>query len=50
MNSFRILLSELLGLDLEPLEERVYFSWYDAPYDFVDVTDKVHPGAADTAN
>jgi hypothetical protein len=50
VNSFRILLSDLLGLDLEPLEERVYFSWYDAPYDFVDVTDEVHPGSEETSD
>lgn len=44
VNTFRILLRELLDLDVEPLDDRVYFSWYNDPYDFVDVTNRTSVG------
>lgn len=45
VNSFRLLFATLFGADLEPLPDRQYFSWYQAPYRFVDVTDML--GAED---
>jgi hypothetical protein len=37
VNTFRILLSELFGAPLEPAEDRVYTSWYDAPFELRDI-------------
>ena len=48
VNTFRIVLSELLGVRLDPLEDRVYFSWYDEPHRFFDVTEQVHIDARET--
>jgi hypothetical protein len=37
VNAFRIALGGVFGLDLPPLEDRSYYSTYDAPFDFTDV-------------
>ncbi|MFO7942663.1 MAG: hypothetical protein R6U92_08505 [Bacillota bacterium] len=39
VNGVRLLLSEVLGADLPPLEDRVFFSSYNRPYDWTEVTD-----------
>ena len=41
VNTFRIILGELFGLDLPPLEPRFLFSKYGAPYKWKDVTKTV---------
>lgn len=41
VNTFRIILGELFGLDLPPLEPRFLFSKYGAPYNWKDVTKAV---------
>jgi hypothetical protein len=38
VNTFRLLFAELFGADLALLPDRTYYSWYTAPFDFVDVT------------
>lgn len=42
VNSFRLILDELFGLELEKLEDRSYCSSYNRPYDFKDVTDMIN--------
>jgi hypothetical protein len=39
VNSFRVILNTYFGLDLPILEDRVFFSPFGRPYDFVDITD-----------
>ncbi len=46
VNTFRIVLSDVLELDLPLLEPRIYFSWYRQPHNFVDVTERVRPDEA----
>jgi len=41
VNSFRTLLSELFGYDLPQLSDKSYFSTFETPFQFVDVTDAV---------
>jgi len=41
VNTFRVILNEYFGADLPMLENRVYFSFWDDPYNFVDVTDQM---------
>ncbi len=38
VNTFRLIFNEYLGTDLELLEDRIYFSTWDRPYQFIDVT------------
>jgi len=38
VNTFRVLLNETFGMDLDLLEDRTYFSNYWEPYDLLDVT------------
>ncbi len=42
VNSFRVILNQYLGADLDLLEDRNYFSGWLSPYSFTDVTDQVH--------
>jgi hypothetical protein len=44
VNTFRVVLNEYFGADLELLEDRSYFSTWDFPYSFTDVTDEVLAG------
>jgi hypothetical protein len=39
VNTFRVLLNHYLGADLDLLEDRVFYSSYEAPYAVTDVTD-----------
>ena len=39
VNTFRLVLSELFGVELPLLPDRQYLSWYDAPYRLRDVSD-----------
>lgn len=41
VNTFRIILDQYFGLELETLEDKSYFSIMTAPYDFLDVTGEV---------
>lgn len=41
VNSFRVILNEYFGTDLPLLADRSYFSTWDQPYDFIDITDKI---------
>lgn len=41
VNTFRVIFSQYLGTDLEMLEDRSYYSTWERPYQFVDVTDEV---------
>jgi hypothetical protein len=38
VNNFRVILNEYFGTNLELLEDRTYFSKYEKPYDYLDVT------------
>lgn len=40
VNSFRVIVSQYYGTDLELLADRNYYSTWSAPYDFVDVTNQ----------
>ena len=40
VNSFRVILNQFFGADLELLEDRNYYSTWSAPYDYMDVTDQ----------
>jgi hypothetical protein len=40
VNTFRVVLGQYLGLDLELLQDRSFYSDYAAPYSFVDVTEQ----------
>lgn len=42
VNSFRIVLNQYFGAKLNLLEDKIYFSRFDTPYDFKDVTDEVN--------
>ena len=39
VNSFRLIFNYYFGTDYEQLEDRSYYSWFEAPYDFLDVTE-----------
>ncbi|MFC2015658.1 sulfatase-like hydrolase/transferase [Chloroflexota bacterium] len=41
VNTFRVVLNQTLGTDYEMLQDASYYSSYDYPYKFVDVTDQV---------
>lgn len=41
VNSFRVILNQYFGADLPLLENHVYFSYWDAPYHFIEVTQKL---------
>jgi hypothetical protein len=41
VNSFRVVLSQFFGQDYPLVEDRSYFSLWDTPYQFIDVTDQV---------
>jgi hypothetical protein len=41
VNTFRFIFNRYFGADLELLEDRTYFSTWERPYRFVDVTDRV---------
>jgi hypothetical protein len=41
VNTFRIILNQFFGADLPLLKNRIYFSYWDDPYNFVDVTDRL---------
>ncbi len=43
VNSFRVVLNTVFGTGFDILEDRVYMSSYEHPYDFIDVTDQVMP-------
>ena len=43
VNSFRVVLNTVFDTRFEILEDRVYMSSYENPYDFKDVTDQVMP-------
>jgi hypothetical protein len=43
VNSFRVIFNACFGADYELLEDRNYSSFYDKPYDFKDVTQKIKP-------
>jgi hypothetical protein len=40
VNSFRVILNKYFDTDLPLLENHVYFSYWDAPYEFIDATQK----------
>jgi hypothetical protein len=41
VNSFRIVLNNYFGANLPLLEDRIYYSSWDTPYKFEDVTDRI---------
>ncbi|MBV6396698.1 MAG: hypothetical protein HFACDABA_02298 [Anaerolineales bacterium] len=41
VNTFRVILNRYFDAALPLLENRTYFSYWDAPYNFVDVTDRM---------
>jgi hypothetical protein len=41
VNTFRVVLNRYFGQDFELLEDRVYFSDWSTPYDFIDITDQL---------
>jgi len=41
VNTFRIILKHYFHADLPPLEDRSYYSTYDRPFRFVDVTNRI---------
>ena len=41
VNTFPVILNKILGSDIELAEDKNYFSLWNTPYDFVDVTDKL---------
>ena len=41
VNTFRVIFNQYLGTDLELLEDRSFYSTWQRPYRFVDVTDEV---------
>src|SRR5438552_8790363 len=47
VNSFRVVFNAYFGAGLDLLPDRSYFSTWDDPFQFIDVTDRVRP-AADT--
>ncbi|WP_420643500.1 sulfatase-like hydrolase/transferase [Candidatus Leptofilum sp.] len=42
INSFRVLFNHFFATELPLLEDRSYFSNYESPYKFTDVTDQLH--------
>jgi hypothetical protein len=42
VNSFRVILNQYFGADMELLEDRNYFAGWLAPYQFTDVSDKIN--------
>jgi len=42
VNSFRVILNQYFGADMELLEDRNYFAGWLAPYRFTDVSDKIN--------
>lgn len=43
VNTFRMIMSEYFGGDFPPLDDRVYvYTRFERPYDFIDVTDRLH--------
>jgi hypothetical protein len=42
INAFRVMLNRALGTTLQPLDDRSYFATWDEPFQFIDVTDRVH--------
>jgi hypothetical protein len=38
VNSFRLILSQLFGFDIELLPDKIYFSSWDRPYEFFEIT------------
>ena len=47
VNSFQVILNHLFGTGLPILEDRSYFSPYDYPYRFTDVTEQINPVEAE---
>jgi hypothetical protein len=45
VNSFRIVFNTYFAAGLELLPDRSYFSTWDEPYEFIDVTDRVRPAS-----
>ena len=45
VNTFRVVLNQYLGNDYDLLEDASYYSSYDRPYAFVDVTEQLLPSA-----
>ena len=43
VNTFRVIFDKVFGADYPLLEDRVYFSQYDTPYEFLDETNAVDP-------
>lgn len=43
VNTFRVVFDQFLFSDFGLLEDRSYFSLYETPYEFIDVTDEIHP-------
>jgi hypothetical protein len=41
VNTFRVVLNEFFGMDLELLPDRSYFSLWLTPFDFEEVTNEV---------
>jgi len=41
VNTFRVIFNQYLGTDLELLEDRSYYSTWERPYQFVDVTEEI---------
>jgi hypothetical protein len=46
VNTFRLILNQYFGTELELLEDRSYYSTRETPYQLVDVTDKARSGGA----
>ena len=42
INAFRVLMNRALGTTLRPVEDRSYFATWERPFQFIDVTDRVH--------
>ena len=38
VNTFRVLFNDYFNTNFEILEDRIFFSAYDKPYNFIDVT------------
>ena len=44
VNTFRLIFNRYFGTNLEILEDEIYFSTWDRPYEFINVTDAVRSG------
>jgi hypothetical protein len=44
VNTFRLILREYFGFDLEPVEDVSYYSGYEVPYDFTVISNPCTPG------